>query len=92
MPVRMTRLLLGVLLAALVTLGAAPLAAAVAQPPATDAPLTDAPAGPRLDPPTEADAAKSKDKLIIGVTALVLLGVVVYGNRVRAKRRKTTPS
>lgn len=84
MPV--TRLLLGLLLSALVVLGAAPMAGAdpLAQPTETVAPT-----GPTLEPaPTEEDAARSKNKLVIGLTAVVLLGIVIYGNRVRAKRHK----
>jgi hypothetical protein len=80
-----TRLLIGLFLTALVVLGggSAATAAPVAQPTETVAPT-----GPTLDPATENDAARDKNKLIIGVTAVVLLGIVVYGNRVRAKRRK----
>ncbi|MDQ3578785.1 MAG: hypothetical protein M3443_14575 [Actinomycetota bacterium] len=87
----MTRLLIGLLLGVVVLLGAAPAAAAsaTAEPVAAQPPPTTAPAGPQLDQPTEEDAEKSKNKLIIGITAVVLLGVVVYGNRYRAKRRKS---
>lgn len=84
MPV--TRLLLGLMLSALVVLGAAPTAGAEPWAQPTD---TVAPTGPTLEPaPTEDDAARSKNKLVIGLTAAVLLGIVIYGNRVRAKRRK----
>ncbi|MDQ3404349.1 MAG: hypothetical protein M3548_13310 [Actinomycetota bacterium] len=82
----MTRLLIGLLLGVVVLLGAAP---ATAEPVAAQPPPTTAPAGPQLDQPTEEDAEKSKNKLIIGITAVVLLGGVVYGNRYRAKRRKS---
>jgi hypothetical protein len=47
-----------------------------------------APAGPTIEtPPTEQDAADSRQRLVIGVTAVVLLGIVVLGHRARAKRR-----
>ncbi|WP_156754018.1 hypothetical protein [Actinokineospora pegani] len=86
MPVRAIRSSL----AALVLLGAllvgTPLAAsaAAAQP---APPATTAPAGPTIDNPDEADAARSRNNLVIGAIALVLLGVVIYGNRARAKKK-----
>jgi hypothetical protein len=48
-----------------------------------------APPGPDIPPAqTTEDAAQSKDKLVIGVTALVLLAIVVFGHRLRSKRKK----
>lgn len=87
----MTRLLLGLLLGVAVLLPAAPTATATADTAAVAAqgPATTAPAGPELAPPTQEDAETSRRKLVIGVTAIVLLGLVIYGNRVRAKRQKS---
>jgi hypothetical protein len=61
-----------------------------------DAPATtttskapDAPTGPDLDQDqADADAKLAKRKLVVGVIALVLLVIVVWGHRVRRKRRK----
>jgi hypothetical protein len=63
---------------------------------ANDAPATttttsapDAPSGPNLDQDqADADAKLAKRKLVIGVVAAVLLVIVVWGHRVRSKRRK----
>lgn len=63
---------------------------------ANDAPATtttskapDAPTGPDLNQDqADADARLAKRKLVIGVVALVLLVIVVWGHRVRSKRRK----
>jgi hypothetical protein len=47
-----------------------------------------APAGPTIEtPPTEQEAADSRQRLIIGVTAVVLLGIVILGHRARSKRK-----
>lgn len=47
-----------------------------------------APAGPTIEtPPTEQEAADSRQRLIIGITAVVLLGIVILGHRARAKRK-----
>jgi hypothetical protein len=47
-----------------------------------------APAGPTIETPaTEQDAANSRQRLVIGITAVVLLGIVILGHRARAKRR-----
>ncbi|QFU93748.1 hypothetical protein [Amycolatopsis sp. YIM 10] len=49
------------------------------------------PPGPVLDP-AESDRAnseKTKNQLIAGGIAVVLLGIVLWGRRVRAKRRKS---
>ena len=58
---------------------------------ATAAPIAhvQAPPGPNIpQAPTIQDAAQSKDKLVIGVVAIVLLGIVIYGHRLRSKRKK----
>ncbi|TDP93624.1 hypothetical protein [Labedaea rhizosphaerae] len=62
---------------------------------ANDAPATtttkapDAPTGPDLDQDqADADARLAKRKLVIGVVAAVLLFIVVWGHRLRRKRRK----
>jgi hypothetical protein len=89
--------LLGLFLAlpAVATVSALPAAAQttdrlVAQPstapPSSGA--TTAPAGPKLTPDTEADQAESKRKLILGITAVVLLGIVIWGRSVRRKKQK----
>ncbi|TCO65573.1 hypothetical protein [Actinocrispum wychmicini] len=50
-----------------------------------------APPGPDIPKaPTVDDAAQSKDKLVIGVVAVVLLGIVIYGHRLRSKRKKAS--
>jgi hypothetical protein len=46
---------------------------------------------PKVDldkPETEADQAESKRKLVMGVTSVVLLGIVIWGRSVKRKRRK----
>ncbi|WP_018682412.1 hypothetical protein [Actinokineospora enzanensis] len=89
---RFTRLLLGAVLFGAILLGGAPTASAA---PAADwgvALAQAAPTAPGVDipqAPTEADKDKAKNKLVIGVAAVVLLAIVIYGNRVRAKRRKS---
>ena len=45
--------------------------------------------GPALDPQTEADAAKNRSKIVVGIIAAALLGIVVWGRYVRAKRAKS---
>ena len=50
-----------------------------------------APAGPTIEtPPTEQDAADSRQRLVIGVVAVVLLGIVILGHRARSKRKNKT--
>lgn len=79
----MSRMVAGFVLA-LVVLGAVALG-----PSATEAVAqTTAPSGPTLNPPSAEDAADSQQKVVITVVALALLGVVVYGHRVRRKRTK----
>ncbi|WP_424189524.1 hypothetical protein ACOBQX_13105 [Actinokineospora sp. G85] len=87
MPVRAIRSSLAALVLLSALLVGAPLAAsaAAAQP---APPATTAPAGPTIDTPDEADAEKSRNNLVVGVAAIVLLGIVIYGNRVRAKKKK----
>ncbi|WP_307849796.1 hypothetical protein [Qaidamihabitans albus] len=68
-----------------------PAPAATAEPAAVVAPVlaqdsTTEP-GPELDPQTEADARKTKNKLIVGGVALVLLIIVIWGRRTRNKRK-----
>ncbi|HKS47943.1 MAG TPA: hypothetical protein VJT49_23090 [Amycolatopsis sp.] len=50
-----------------------------------------APPGPRIDPADtdKANAQKTKSKVVVGVTAVVLLGIVVWGRSIRRKRRKS---
>jgi hypothetical protein len=48
-----------------------------------------APAGPTIAPqPTEEEAASSRQRLVIGIAAVVLLGIVILGHRARRKRAK----
>jgi hypothetical protein len=53
-------------------------------------PVQTPPPGPVLDPAqtSKADQEKSRNKLIAGGVAIVLLLIVLYGRRVRAKKRK----
>jgi hypothetical protein len=48
------------------------------------------PPGPVLDPAEtdKANSEKTKNKLIAGLVAVVLLGIVIWGRRIRAKRAK----
>ena len=96
-PRLMIIILLGLFLAlpAVATVSALPAAAQtadrlVAQPStAPSSPgATTAPAGPKLTPDTENDQAESKRKLVLGVTAVILLGIVIWGRSVRRKRKK----
>jgi hypothetical protein len=71
---------------------ASELAQVVQQPPPTE-PINptvgNAPEGPQLEPAqTEANAEKSRRKLVIAVIAAVLLGIVVLGRRARKKAKK----
>ncbi|MBK1788816.1 hypothetical protein JHE00_31190 [Prauserella sp. ASG 168] len=50
--------------------------------------LAQAEPGPTLDDPqTEADARNSRSKLIVGVAAALLLGIVIWGRHVRSKKK-----
>jgi hypothetical protein len=91
--------LLGLFLAVPATVTALPAAAEpgdslVVQPtspspaPSPSSPGASAPAGPKLQPDTEADKAESRRKLIMGAASVVLLGLVIWGRSVRRKRRK----
>ncbi|EID53680.1 hypothetical protein [Saccharomonospora xinjiangensis] len=44
--------------------------------------------GPALDPQTEAEAEKNRSKIVVGVIAAVLLGIVVWGRYLRSKKAK----
>jgi hypothetical protein len=55
-----------------------PIVAAQQAPPGPDVPTA----------PTEQDAATAKNRLVVGVAAVVLLGIVVLGRRMRSKRKK----
>lgn len=44
--------------------------------------------GPALDPQTEAEAEKNRSKIVVGVIAAVLLGLVAWGRYVRSKKAK----
>nr|CTQ92975.1 hypothetical protein [Kibdelosporangium sp. MJ126-NF4] len=47
------------------------------------------PSGPDIAPaPTEQEATDSRQRLVIGIAAVVLLGIVILGHRARAKRLK----
>lgn len=70
-----------------------PVGAAMAAPADVDvvvlAQQSTAPAGPDIPTaPTTQDVATSRNKLVIGVAAIVLLGIVVFGHRLRSKRKK----
>lgn len=56
-------------------------------PPPNSAPET-AQRIPLDKPETEADQAETRRKLVMGVTSVVLLGIVIWGHSVRRKRRK----
>lgn len=43
---------------------------------------------PELDPQTEAEAEKNKNKVVVGVIAAILLGIVAAGRYLRAKKAK----
>ncbi len=57
--------------------------------PVVAAQQSTAPAGPDIPPaPTTQDGANTRNKLVIGVAAAVLLGIVIIGHRARSKRQK----
>lgn len=58
----------------------------------TAAPGDTAPSGPELKPDTEADKAESRRKLVMGITSVVLVGIVIWGRSVRRKRKKVESS
>ena len=99
----MTRLLVAAVLGLLVLvpgvaaaqeLSAPPAAVAVHAAPTTTAP----PAGTQTTQPgvridqqqQEADAKQNQRKLVLGVISIVLVGIVLLGHSVRAKRKKKT--
>lgn len=48
-----------------------------------------APPGPSIAPqPTAEEAASSRQRLVIGIAAVLLLGIVIVGHRARRKRAK----
>jgi hypothetical protein len=51
---------------------------------------TTAPPGPRIDPSdnARANAEKTKSKIVVGVLAVVLAAIVLWGRSIRRKRRK----
>jgi hypothetical protein len=53
-------------------------------------PAQSVPPGPVLDPAEtdKANSQKTKNKLVAGGVAVVLLGIVVWGRRIRTKKRK----
>ncbi|TDV41469.1 hypothetical protein [Actinophytocola oryzae] len=53
------------------------------QPTATTAPTVD------LDPAeTEADRSENKRKIVMGVTSIVLVGIVIWGRSIKRKKAK----
>jgi len=54
------------------------------------APAQTQPPGPVLDPSQtdKANSEKTKNKLIAGLVAVVLLAIVIWGRRVRSKKAK----
>lgn len=58
----------------------------VVQPTTPSSPGATAPSGPKLEPETEQDQAESRRKLIMGVTSVVLIGIVIWGRSIRRKR------
>jgi CubicO group peptidase (beta-lactamase class C family) len=61
---------------------------AAAAPVAQQAPAP--PPGPHIDPAEneKANAEKTKSKVVVGVIAVVLAGIVVWGRMIRRKRKK----
>ncbi|MGW5722598.1 hypothetical protein ACWEVP_40955 [Amycolatopsis sp. NPDC003865] len=62
----------------------------VAHAPAALVPVQTQPPGPVLDPAQtdKANSEKTKNKLIAGVVAVALLGIVIWGRRIRSKKAK----
>lgn len=79
-------------LAASASTGAPPSAddeVVVVQPTTTSPSVTAPPGGPgKLEPDTEADQAESRRKLVMGVSSVVLIGLVIWGRSIRRKKRK----
>ncbi|MEU7786134.1 MULTISPECIES: hypothetical protein [unclassified Amycolatopsis] len=57
---------------------------------AAPVPAQTQPPGPVLDPAQtdKANTEKTKNKLVAGLIAVVLLGIVVWGRRIRSKKAK----
>ena len=55
-------------------------------------PVQTQPPGPVLDPAQtdKANTEKTKNKLIAGVVAVALLGIVIWGRRIRSKKAKSS--
>ncbi|MFJ7210191.1 hypothetical protein [Amycolatopsis sp. NPDC098790] len=55
-------------------------------------PAQTQPPGPVLDPAQtdKANTEKTKNKLIAGVVAVALLGIVIWGRRIRSKKAKSS--
>ncbi|WP_086841470.1 hypothetical protein [Amycolatopsis kentuckyensis] len=53
-------------------------------------PVQTQPPGPVLDPAQtdKANTEKTRNKLIAGLIAVVLLGIVIWGRKIRSKRAK----
>ena len=62
----------------------------VAHAPAGLVPVQTQPPGPVLDPAQtdKANTEKTRNKLIAGLIAVVLLGIVIWGRKIRSKRAK----
>ena len=65
---------------------------AVAHAPVALVPAQTQPPGPVLDPAQtdKANTEKTKNKLIAGVVAVALSGIVIWGRRVRSKKAKSS--
>ena len=96
--IKMRAVLAGLVLATMVTL-AAPAAPALAAPvsaqvSASDvvAQQTDVDPGPRIDTDenTKANQEKTKNKIIVGVLAVLLALLVLWGRSIRRKKRKAS--
>ncbi len=70
---------------------AAPADRLVVQPSTPNTPSSPgatAPSGPKITPDTQAEKDESQRKLVMGVSSVVLIGIVIWGRSVRSKRRK----
>jgi hypothetical protein len=52
------------------------------------APRATPDSGPEITTQSEADAAQNRRKIVAGVAAVVLLGLVIWGRHIRKKRNK----
>ncbi|OXM49875.1 hypothetical protein [Amycolatopsis alba] len=66
-------------------------APAIAQAAAVHEVLEQAPPGPVLDPADtdKANSQETKNKVIAGIAAAILLGLVILGRRSRSKKKKS---